>query len=63
MDDVRESRRLVRIYSWDVEERIPPESDARPLGQTLIEDRGEYETLTAPWRKFFNPQELSKDNK
>ncbi|KAL4894972.1 hypothetical protein BDV59DRAFT_174226 [Aspergillus ambiguus] len=63
MDDVRESRRLVRIYSWDVEERIPPQSDAHQLGKALIEDRGDHETLTAPWRKFFENQELNQDDR
>jgi len=51
------------MYSWEVEERLPPESAARPLAQALIEDRGDREDLTAPWRKFFEPQELSLNNR
>ncbi|KAF9891837.1 hypothetical protein FE257_003322 [Aspergillus nanangensis] len=62
VEDVRESRTMVRMYSWDVEERIPPESDAHSLGQSLIEDRGDRESLTAPWRKFFERQKLSQNN-
>lgn len=62
MNDALESRMLVRMYSWEVEERLPPGSAAHPLAQTLIEDRGDRESVTAPWRKFFEPQELSQNN-
>lgn len=62
-DDVRESRKLVRMYSWYVEERLPPGSDA--LGQVLGKEasRDDSQSLTAPWRKFFEPDELTDKEK
>ena len=64
-DDVRESRKLVRMYSWDVEERLPPGSDAHVLGQVLSKEasRDDPQSLTAPWRKFFESDESTDKEK
>jgi hypothetical protein len=62
-DDVQESRRLVRMYSFDVEKRLPPGSDAHFLGQVLGEERGDLQSLTAPWRKFFEPCEPAEETR
>ena len=58
-DEERESRKIVRMYSWEVKERIPPGSDARILGEVLNEEAGPYDPqgLAEPWRKFFEPAE------
>ncbi len=60
-DDARESKKLVRMYSFDVEERLPPGNDAHVLGQVLGEDRGDLQDLIAPWRKFFDPWQPAED--
>jgi hypothetical protein len=64
-DDVRESRKLVRMYSWDVEERLPPGSDAYILGQVLGQEasRDDLQSLMTPWRKFFEPDEPTDKEK
>lgn len=60
-DDERESRKVVRMYSWEVEKRIPPGSEARILGEVLSKEAGPYDPrgLAEPWRKFFQPAESS----
>ncbi|KAJ9142056.1 Phytanoyl-dioxygenase family protein [Pleurostoma richardsiae] len=54
-EDVRESRRVVRLYSFEVDQRLPSGNDAHRLGQALAQDRGDIQAVTAPWRKFFDP--------
>jgi hypothetical protein len=55
-DDIRESKNLVRIYSFELEERLPPGNDAHVLGKILGEEDGSIESVSAPWRKFFESQ-------
>ncbi|KAF2432109.1 hypothetical protein EJ08DRAFT_648471 [Tothia fuscella] len=59
LEDIKESKKLVRLYSFDVEERLPPGSEAHLLGQILSDDNGTPEDLTAPWRKFFDSHKPS----
>ncbi|KAI1362156.1 hypothetical protein F5Y08DRAFT_355550 [Xylaria arbuscula] len=58
-DDVRESRRLVRMYSSEVEGRLPPGNKSHVLGQVLSRDKPDPRDINNPWRKFFDPPELS----
>ncbi|KAI0514732.1 hypothetical protein F5B22DRAFT_610538 [Xylaria bambusicola] len=58
-DDVRESRRLVRVYSGDVEGRLPPGSKSQVLGQALSREKPNSESFTNPWKKFIDPPKLS----
>ncbi|KAF2104705.1 hypothetical protein NA57DRAFT_70913 [Rhizodiscina lignyota] len=62
-DEDLESRRIVRMYSWDFEERLPEDSEAYALGQVLCDDRGDRESITEPWRKFFEPAPPSVGDK
>ncbi|KAI8627667.1 hypothetical protein F5Y19DRAFT_440740 [Xylariaceae sp. FL1651] len=57
-NDVMESRRLVRMYSGDVEGRLPHGNDAHFLGQVLAYDRPDPRHVASPWRKFFDPPEV-----
>ncbi|KZL69634.1 phytanoyl- dioxygenase family protein [Colletotrichum incanum] len=62
--DVRDSRLLVRLYSFDAEERNPPGSDAHALAHVLSEGQESRETAIDPWRHFFEsrpPSENSDD--
>lgn len=60
----RESRTLVRVYSFKVEERLPPEADAHLLGHVLREEEdGDPESIVRPWRKFFEPWEPADNEK
>ncbi|KAG8169420.1 hypothetical protein KVR01_000165 [Diaporthe batatas] len=63
MDGSRQSRRLVRMYSFDVDDRIGPGSSAYPLGSALAHTRGDIRDLTAPWRAFFEPAENEADDR
>ncbi|KAF3801311.1 hypothetical protein GCG54_00005467 [Colletotrichum gloeosporioides] len=46
-------RHLVRAYSFEAEERLLPESDARRLAQMLAKHQGSKEDARDPWRNFF----------
>lgn len=59
-DDVRESRRLVRMYSGDVEGRLPQGSKSHVLGQVLSRGQQDPRDMIDPWRKFLHPPELSE---
>ncbi|KAM7184346.1 phytanoyl-coa dioxygenase [Rhypophila sp. PSN 637] len=63
IQDARESRRLVKTYSWEVAERLPNGSDSRSniLSQVLHDSAGEPDpkSLASPWRKFFEPADFS----
>lgn len=61
MKDIRESRRLVRMYSFDVVDRLPAGSNAFALGQILNQSVGEARSSTDPWLKFFQPWEPSEE--
>ena len=61
VDEVRESRKLVRIYSFEVEERISPDDDTYELGQVLRTNSGDPRNVAAPWRNFFEPPEAIAD--
>lgn len=62
MKDIRESRRLVRMYSFDVVDRLPAGNDAYRLGRVLKQSVGEARSPTDPWLKFFQPWEPSEEN-
>lgn len=65
IQDARESRRIVKTYSWEVAERLPSGSDtsnrSNLLGQVLHDSAGEPDpkSLASPWRKFFEPADSS----
>lgn len=59
-DDLRESRRLVRMYSGDVEGRLPQGSKSQVLGQVLSREQPNSKDFIDPWRKFLHPPELSE---
>ncbi|KAI0448306.1 hypothetical protein F5B21DRAFT_498008 [Xylaria acuta] len=59
-DDARESRRLVRMYSGDVEGRLPCGGKSQVLGQALSQNKPDPRDIANPWRKFFDPPELSE---
>ncbi|KAI0437870.1 hypothetical protein F4803DRAFT_536979 [Xylaria telfairii] len=59
-DDIRESRRLVRMYSGDVEGRLSYGGKIQVLSQALSQNKPEPRDIVNPWRKFFDPPELSK---
>lgn len=68
-EDELESRRMVRMYSFDVEERLPPGSNAYVLGQALEQEVGvhvsgrDLESVTAPWRRFYEAWEPGENDK
>ena len=63
-DVVRESRNIVRVYSFTAEERLPPETDGHVLGRVLREEEGgDPETIARPWRRLFDPWEPADDER
>jgi len=56
-EELRESRYLVYRYSMEAGERLPPGSDAYPLGQVLRQNMThlEMKTVADPWKRFFEP--------
>ncbi|OTB06590.1 hypothetical protein M426DRAFT_72113 [Hypoxylon sp. CI-4A] len=58
-DNFRESRRLVRMYSGDVEGRLPHGSNTQVLGHILGQTQPDRRDLTNPWRVFFESWEPS----
>ncbi|KAI1372639.1 hypothetical protein F4677DRAFT_456379 [Hypoxylon crocopeplum] len=63
IDDVRESRRLVRMYSNDIEGRLPHDSNSQVLSQVLGHNRTDPRDLANPWRIFFESWEPSENEK
>ncbi|KAK2025669.1 hypothetical protein LX32DRAFT_596271, partial [Colletotrichum zoysiae] len=61
-NDIRDSRLLVRLYSFDAEGRNPPGSDAHALARVLTEGQESRNTAIDPWRRFFEPQDQSEDS-
>ncbi|KAK4184800.1 hypothetical protein QBC35DRAFT_440674 [Podospora australis] len=57
IQDAAESRRIVRTYSADVMERLPPGHPSHFLGRVLHDQhlQDEPETSMSPWHKFFEP--------
>jgi hypothetical protein len=55
MGDNAEIRRIVRIYSFEAEERLQAPSEAQALGHILSEEEPCLEDIVAPWRRFFEP--------
>lgn len=65
-DDIRGSRKVVRSYSWEVEERLAPGNDAHFLGHVLTQEArrdDDIQNITAPWRKFFEAEEPVDEDK
>lgn len=50
-----EPHQIVRSYSWEVEERLPPGSEAVVLGHVLAEDARREENQVDTWRQYFDP--------
>jgi hypothetical protein len=61
-NDIPESRKAVRTYSWEVEERLPPDNDAHALGLILADEKGDIQSRTAPWRRFFDPRDETEND-
>lgn len=63
IQNARESRQLVKTYSWEAAERLPSGAANRSniLGQVLQESAGQPDpkSIASPWRKFFEPADLS----
>ena len=55
-EDVQESQRIVRMYSWDAEARLPPGNDAHVLGHVLGENtrREDLQSRQAALRQTFD---------
>ena len=49
----RAAQAMVRMYSFEVDGRIPSEHPAHALGQLLAQDRGDLQHVTQPWRSFY----------
>ncbi|KAK2051879.1 hypothetical protein LY76DRAFT_556540 [Colletotrichum caudatum] len=60
-NDIRDSRLLVRLYSFDAEGRNPPGSEAHALARVLTDGQGSRNAAIDPWRRFFEPQDQSED--
>jgi len=56
--EARDPQQLVRTYSWEVEERLPPQSDAVVLGHVL----GQEVRRESPWRMFFKADEAAQNS-
>ncbi|RYC59102.1 hypothetical protein CHU98_g7105 [Xylaria longipes] len=48
------------MYSGDVEGRLPYGGKSQMLGQALSQDKPDARDIANPWRKFFDPPELSE---
>ncbi|KAF2464831.1 uncharacterized protein BDR25DRAFT_271045 [Lindgomyces ingoldianus] len=55
MEDIEGPRKVVRIYSFHAQERLPPTSDAHTLGRILSTEEPSLEDIIEPWRRFFEP--------
>lgn len=53
-----EAERLVKLYSMELETRLPPGSPAHALGQVLYHEARNQNPQPSPWRKFFEAGEL-----
>lgn len=53
MNSISESTQIVRTYSFEVEERLPPERDAHALAHILAQHQGSRDDARDPWRSFF----------
>nr|XP_036574813.1 phytanoyl- dioxygenase family protein [Colletotrichum truncatum]KAF6781287.1 phytanoyl- dioxygenase family protein [Colletotrichum truncatum] len=59
MNDERDARHLIRAYSFEAEERLTSESGAHSLAHILAENQGSRDDALDPWRRFFEPPEMS----
>ncbi|TID05182.1 hypothetical protein CH35J_001997 [Colletotrichum higginsianum] len=57
-----DSRLLVRVYSFEAEDRNPPGSDAHTLARIVAEGQEDRDTAIDPWRRFFEPRTPSQDS-
>lgn len=62
MEDETATRRVVRVYSFHAEERLPAESDAHILARVLSESETSLDDIKDPWRKFFEPWQLKEND-
>ncbi|KAF5500538.1 hypothetical protein CGCS363_v007333 [Colletotrichum siamense] len=53
MNIISESRQIVRAYSFEVEERLPPDRDAHSLAHVWAQHQGGRDDVRDPWRYFF----------
>lgn len=60
--DHNEALRLVRSYSWKVDQRIPPTSSAYPLSQALVDQREALDSIASPWRALLESTNVLIDN-
>ncbi|KAF6794597.1 phytanoyl- dioxygenase family protein [Colletotrichum sojae] len=54
-NDTVSAQLLVRAYSFEVEERLPADSSARPLARILAKHHSSVRDSRDPWRLFFEP--------
>ncbi|WQF78715.1 hypothetical protein CDEST_03729 [Colletotrichum destructivum] len=62
MSATGDSRLLVRVYSFEAEDRNPPGSDAHTLACIVAEGQEDRETAIDPWRRFFESRTPSHGN-
>ena len=67
-EDERQFHKMVPIDSDEVEEMLEPGSDAQTLGRALYGEfnAGEHQnpdSIAAPWRRFFAPDETADQSK
>lgn len=63
MNNISESRQIVRAYSFEVEERLPPERDAHDLAHVLAQNQGIRDDARDPWRSFFESSFDSEESR
>ncbi|KAF0322178.1 phytanoyl- dioxygenase family protein [Colletotrichum asianum] len=62
MNSISESSQIVRTYSFEVEERLPPERDAHGLAHILAQHQGSKDDARDPWRPFFESSFVSEES-
>ncbi|KAJ4290404.1 hypothetical protein N0V90_010620 [Kalmusia sp. IMI 367209] len=55
--DTKDPKKIVRVYSFEAQDRFPPESNVRTLGRVLTDQEPSLEDILEPWRKFYEPWE------
>ncbi|KAF1969450.1 hypothetical protein BU23DRAFT_652907 [Bimuria novae-zelandiae CBS 107.79] len=52
-------RKIVRVYSFQAQDRFTPGSNARSLSRVLTGQELSPENILEPWRRFYEPWESS----